>query len=169
MGKIRVKDEPLSDDDEFGQVLPNNGLRKRGEEETEEGTGTPSSFVDVAREKSLTGKRSRDEVDSGWGEGAVGEEEDEESLGTGGKKARFDGLGGVGSPTVAVGAELAEEAEEDEEGEDEFEEEEDDDEGDGDPNPMIAVGDKLIPFLEVGEDLQAAMVGPIFFLFPATF
>lgn len=76
------------------------------------------------------GKRSRDDEDSGWEEGVEG--------GVDGKKAR------IGS---------AEQDDEDEE--DDFEEVE---EGDGDPNPLISIGDKQVPFAEVGDELQAAMV-----------
>ncbi|ORY92804.1 TFIIE alpha subunit-domain-containing protein [Leucosporidium creatinivorum] len=86
------------------------------------------------------GKRSRDEVDSGWEEGGHGHGAEDDG---GGKKARFG--------SVEVGAVGEEEEEEDE---DDFEEVED---GDGDPNPMIAIGDKLVPFAEVGDELQAAM------------
>lgn len=87
------------------------------------------------------GKRSRDEIDPGWEEGLHGVEKSD----GGGKKARFG--------SVEVGA-VGEQGEE-EEDEDDFEEIE---EGDGDPNPMIAIGDKLVPFAEVGDELQAAMV-----------
>lgn len=86
------------------------------------------------------GKRSRDELEASSnvvtpsGEGET-------------KKAR---LGSVDSGVAAVPAE-----DDDDEDDEDFEEIE---EGDGDPNPMIAIGDKLVPFLEVGEELQAAMV-----------
>lgn len=91
-----------------------------------------------------SGKRSRDEVDSGWEEAAhsVGDGDG------GGKKAR------VGSAEVGAVGEVGEEEEDD----DDFEEVE---EGEGDPNPMISIGDKLVPFAEVGDELQAAMVSSI--------
>ena len=86
-------------------------------------------------EKVVTsGKRSRDEVDSGWEEGV----EEEEG---GGKKARVEEI-------------EREPEEEDEDVFDEFDEVG----GEGDPNPLIAVGDKMVSFNEVGEELQAAMV-----------
>ena len=86
-------------------------------------------------EKVVTsGKRSRDEVDSGWEEGV----EEEEG---GGKKARVEEI----------------EREPEEEDEDDFDEF-DEVGGEGDPNPLIAVGDKMVSFNEVGEELQAAMV-----------
>lgn len=80
-----------------------------------------------------SGKRSRDEVDSGWEEGG------DEWEGAG-KKARVE--------------EEVERAPEEDEDEEEFDEVG----GEGDPNPLIAVGDKMVPFDEVGEELQAAMV-----------
>lgn len=82
------------------------------------------------------GKRSRDEVDSGWDEGVRGGSED-----GGVKKPRMGSVSGAGT----------------EDEEDDFEEVE---EGDGDPNPLITIGDKQVPFLDVGDELQAAMVSP---------
>lgn len=60
----------------------------------------------------------------------------------------------VPSPGVEAEAEIEAEAEVDpDEEEDEWEEEEG-----GDPNPLIAIGDKMVAFLDIGDELQAAMV-----------
>jgi transcription initiation factor TFIIE subunit alpha len=76
------------------------------------------------------------------------------------KKARL-GHDGAEEDSVAPSEHVANsvvaEGEGDDEEDDDFEEVED-----GDDNPMIPIGDKLVPFLEVNEEMQAAMVSAIY-------
>lgn len=105
----------------------------------------------MATDANANGKRSRDELEL--------DTELAESRSTNGidsKKARLDDVDGApeAPAPVAPSAPVSERAEEGgDEDEEDFEEIED-----GDDNPMIPIGDKLVPFLEVNEEMQAAMV-----------
>lgn len=126
-----------------------------------------------------SGKRSREESDSGWEDNESNRDSNNNLELNGGKRIRvgvsgdesnfgteeLDGSIEDKTPAATVASTVVDNEEvEGEEYEDEFE----DDEEDGDPNPLIAIGDKMVPFLEVGEELQTAMVIFLFYhpLFP---
>lgn len=127
-----------------------------------------------------SGKRSRDEVESGW-------EGDETAISTdldamSGKRMKIAGgsnsvvdrdeVGSINTPGRGDESEAVDgtpSAVLDDGEEDEFEEEEaEEEEEDLDPNPMLSVDGKMVPFLEIDEELTGAMV--IFFSsFPCVF
>ncbi|KAI5480459.1 transcription initiation factor TFIIE subunit alpha [Pseudohyphozyma bogoriensis] len=139
---VFVKEEVVSEDEmEMISAEVQNGFTAEVE--------TPGGSLNGS------GKRSRDELeDGGW----------EDSVGDSGKKARLEEIdGGEANGEVQNGASEAVPAVEVAVGE--LDEEEDDDDfdfeavdgGDGDPNPLIKVGDRMVPFLEVGDVEQAEM------------
>lgn len=119
-----------------------------------------------------SGKRSRDEVELGW-------EGDEEAISTdldatSGKRMKIasgsnslidrDEVGSsINTPGGGEESEVVDGTPSAvlDDGEDEFEDEEAEDEEDLDPNPMLSVDGKMVPFLEIDEELTGAMV--IFF------
>lgn len=102
-------------------------------EEDELRLSVQSGFGVVAGTGGGSGKRSRDEVDSGWGE----------EVDFGAEAAKKARTGDVQSP-----------ADDGEDDEDEFDEV---DATDLDPNPPVAIGDETVPFLDVDDALMAKM------------
>lgn len=156
-------------------------------ESNKKGSITPTT---IEESSNGNGKRSRDEVDSGWEEGRArggrgrSRSREDDLEGSNGKRMRIGSesksvtasaynSGGEEESTPATnegvpedeepinnGTPAAELGEYEEEDDDEYELEEG-----GDPNPLIAIGDKMVPFLEVGEELQTAMVNIQFFFY----
>lgn len=148
--------------------------REREVEITKVMKSMPQTTIEEFNGGNGSGKRSRDEVDSGLEEAEAGGRNQDEELDGGGKRMRIGtgSISGGGTPSE-INLEINERKEEtlegtvdegtpvegviDDEEEEEYEDEFELEEG-GDPNPLISIGDKMVPFLEVGEELQTAMV-----------